>query len=84
MIVVTIELWPGGYKEKSRPLGVISITNDGTGTKEKSNYNYVLSHAGMFFGKRKEPFKKGSVRGFFRNLSPYRLLARCLKDAGEV
>jgi hypothetical protein len=59
MIVVTIELWPGGYKEKSRPLGVISITNDGTGTKEKSNYNYVLSHAGLFFGQRKEPVKKG-------------------------
>lgn len=84
MIVVTMELWPGGTEDRKRGLGVVVITNDGTGTPEYGNYRYTISHAGKFFGKRKEPFKQGRVKGFSRKLSPYRLLCRVLKDAMEV
>lgn len=84
MIVVNIELWPGGDKTRARPIGVVTVANDGTGTPVAGNYKYALSHAGAYFGRRKEPFKRGKVRGFPRRLSPYRLLARVFKDAGEV
>lgn len=84
MIVVKMELWPGGDKAGKRALGVIVIANDGTGTDGSGNYRFSLSHAGRYFGKRKEPWKSGKVRGFVCSLSPYRLLARCLKAAGEV
>jgi len=84
MIVVTIELWPKGNQDKSRPLGVLAIANDGTGTPELGNYTWTLSHAGVYFGKRKEPFKKGRLRNFPRHLSPYRLISRILKEAKET
>lgn len=83
MIVVKMELWPGGDESRMRPLGTIVITNDGTGNAEVGNYRYTLSHAGKFFGKRKEPFKQGRVIRFIRTLSPYRLLCRVLKEARE-
>lgn len=84
MIVVRIELWPHGDQARARQLGVIAITNDGTGTAATGNYEVVASHAGNYFGKRKEPYKRGRVRGFLRNLSPYRLLFRALKELGET
>lgn len=84
MIVVYIELWPGGDEEKKRLLGSLILTNDGTGTKKEGNYKVVASHAGIFFGKRKEPFKTGRVTGFVRKLSPYRLVCRALRAIGEI
>ena len=50
MIVVTIALWPKGDEKKERGLGVLVITNDGTGDAEFGNYRYTLSHAGKYFG----------------------------------
>ncbi len=84
MIVVKMELWPGGDKSKARPLGVIMIANDGTGDAESGDYLVEASHAGKYFGKRKEPYKSGKVKGFLRGLSPYRLLYRALKAINEV
>lgn len=84
MIQVLIELHPGGDETRKRCIGLLVIRNDGTGTPEKGNYEYAISHAGKFFGKRKEPFKQGRIKGFPRKLSPYRLISRVLKDAMEV
>lgn len=84
MIVVKIELWPSGDPTAIKPLGVITITNDGTGDKATGNYDVAATHAGVFFGKRADPYKTGKVRGFSRRLSPYRLLCRALKAIGEV
>lgn len=82
MVVVKIELWPGGNEEGKRRLGEIYIKNDGTGTELLGNYEYEISHAGKFIGRG--IFKRGRVKGFLRKLSPYRLLFRILKDAGET
>ena len=84
MIVVTMELHPHGDKTKARPLGVIMIANDCTGDESLGNYEVTASHAGHFFGKRKEPYKTGKVKGFPRKWSPYKLLARALKAIGEI
>jgi hypothetical protein len=84
MVKVTIELLPKGEEEGKRLIGVVLIANDGSGTVDAGNYEYALSHAGKYLGKRKEPYKKGKVRNFPRRYSPYRLIARVLKDAGET
>jgi len=84
MLTVTIELDVHGKGEVKRVLAVMVIENDGTGTEFLGNYKYALSHAGKFFGNRKGVFKKGRITGFKRSLSPYRLVQRCLKHAGEI
>jgi hypothetical protein len=84
MIEVTIRLKSARGKSRDRMLGVIVIGNDGTGTEKKGNYNYVLSHSGNYFGKRKEPYKKGRIKGYPRKWSVYRLIQRVLRDAGEL
>lgn len=83
-VVIKIELWPHGDQAQARPLGGLIIDNDGTGDAVFSNYNVTAMHAGMYFGKRKEPFKTGKVLNFRRSLSPYRLLCRALHAIHET
>ena len=80
MIVVNIELWPYGDKIHKRNIGHIFITNDGTGTTEHGNYDVGLSHAGIYYGKKKGFWKKGKVENFLRILSPYHLVLRALES----
>jgi hypothetical protein len=42
VIVVKIEMWPGGDQSKAYPIAVGVIVNDGTGTKSKGNYEFSL------------------------------------------
>lgn len=83
MLRVTIELIPHGIETQAKTIGVVEIINDGTGNQQAGNYNVTASHAGKYFG-RSGLFKKGSVKNFYRELSPYRLLSRALKAIGEV
>lgn len=85
MIRITMELLPFGFEQGKRTLGVIEVANDGTGTAAIGNYTYRLSHAGRYYNpKTKKPYKKGWVAGHRRAASPYKLLYKVLKDAGEV
>lgn len=84
MLMIKIELHPGGDESKARLIGMIAIANDGTGDEQTGSYNVVASHAGKYLGKRPEPYKTGKVQSFARGLSPYRLLARALKALGET
>ncbi len=43
MIVVRIEMWPGGNKARARLLGLILIVNDGKGDQETGHYNVTVS-----------------------------------------
>lgn len=84
MIVVKVELDVHGKGEKKRMLAVMVIANDGKSKDPRfGNYTYCLSHAGKYFGK-KGVYKKGRIEKFPRSFSPYRLIQRCLKDAGEI
>lgn len=38
MIVITVEMWPRGEKERAEPMGSMTITNDATGTRASGNY----------------------------------------------
>lgn len=83
MVVVKIELWPHGDHSRSSILGVVIITNDGTGSVDFGNYDVTLSHtAGVSEQAKNKPYyKKGNVTGFLRKLSPYHLVLRALKSA---
>lgn len=85
MVRVTIELVPHGDESQKRTIGLINIMNDGTSPNRAiGNYTAELMHAGRFYGKRKGVFKRAKVRGFARKiLSPYRLVFRVLREAGE-
>ena len=87
MIVVNIEVWPGGDREKMRYIGTMVIANDGSGDKVRGNYIVSMSHAGIYYGKRKEPWKLGNVKNHLRSLSPYHLVYKAIKSClwgGEV
>lgn len=84
MIVVRIELWPGGLKKFSRHLGTAVIANDGSGDRDEGNYDVILGKFG-----EEDPFrilkvqsavwKSGRVEGFRRRQrGPWDLLAMSL------
>jgi hypothetical protein len=62
MLVVTVELWPGGDESRKRHLGTAKIVNDGTGTTRVGNYTATLSK----WGRPNQVWKRGSFRGFRR------------------
>jgi hypothetical protein len=82
MIVVKFEMWPGGNEENKYPLGAVFITNDGSGTGDKGNYNFHITHTGKHINKSAKGkfWKKGHIHGFPRKLGVYHLLARCFQE----
>jgi len=78
MLRITIELVPFGIEECKRRLGIMTISNDATGTKVVGNYSYKISK----FGRPDSIWKSGKVNGFRRKeLGPWDLLFLVLKDA---
>ena len=80
MVVVKIELWPGGDESKCRTIGIAKIANDCTGDSERGNYRVELSHSGSYFG-RPGVWRRGRVFDHLRRLSPYHLVLDALKAA---
>lgn len=80
MVKVTIELCPYGFEANKEVLGVVYISNDGTGTRESGNYNVEIDNEHI---KRKTGIEVEHlyrVENFPRlNLGVYDLLYRALK-----
>lgn len=76
MLVVKIELWPGGVEEEAQPLGMMQIINDGTGSYGRGNYDTRIlkwDSTGSW--------KEGRVEGFPRaKFSPWDLAFRALRS----
>lgn len=78
MIVVRMELWPGGDESRKRPLGVAFIVNDGTGTVDRGSYAVMLSR----MKDATEPWRLGRVRDWPRRTgSPWDLLVKACAAA---
>ena len=76
MIVITIELWPGGKEELKKPLGTMKIINDGTGTQSRGNYKVLLST----WNSPNRKWREGKITGFPRkSKGPYDLIYRGLR-----
>lgn len=82
MVVVKIELWPGGSESDAREIGRMEITNDGSGTEDIGSYSVALLHAGRYWGKPGY-WRQGSSVKYMRLVSsPYHLVAACLARCG--
>ncbi len=54
MLVVQVQLWPRGNYADAKQLGLMSIVNDGTGSKEVGNYNVLLKEDEKLYAGRVE------------------------------
>lgn len=80
MIVVFVELWPGGDESKKQLLGTMQISNDGTGSIDSGNYRGFLD--AEYTGA--EP-RQGSVMCFSRKRqSVWSLVGAFLKLWGHT
>lgn len=78
MLVVTVDLWPGGDSTKAQRLGRATLVNDGTGTVGRGNYVACLFLAGAAL----TPWKRVEVCGFPRlTRNGWDLLFRALRKA---
>lgn len=77
MIVVKVEMWPGGDKSRKRSLGSMSIANV-SGNDKLANYIYEL------YGAKGITMNSGNIMHYPRKrLHVFNLLYRILVDAGR-
>ena len=81
MIVVKIEIHPGGSEENKHLEGMILVANDGTGDSHLGNYNYAITHTGVHKREKDIVYKSGKIMKFERRRGVYALLRRILTDA---
>lgn len=81
MLVVRLEVWPGGDPAGAREVGVMRIANQLTGNEELGDYTVEIDHCGDFYGKP-GVWKQGRVHGHPRKkLSPFHLVLSALQNA---
>jgi hypothetical protein len=85
MIVVRVELWPGGCRDRARLLGMATIENDGSGTQTSGNYRATFMGAtltGITSAVWRRPAWKTATAAAFprERLSHWDLLYRLLRD----
>ena len=79
MIVIKIEMWPKGIKEKAYELGRMCISNDGTSKDPKiGNYNVKV----MRRGTKDKVQRTGTVENYPRKAYPvWELVKRAIISA---
>ena len=85
MLRITIELLPHGSEKHKKPLGMATITNDGTGSESFGNYNVKLytwhEPPLKYLVQLTRTWKTGRVELFPRKTrGPWDLLYRALRD----
>jgi hypothetical protein len=77
MIVVDIYLHSAVSVDRSRPLGKLTIINDGTGSATRGNYDVQAYGAGG------QPGKRGRIENYPRTaVAPMNLVRRAIEAAG--
>ena len=75
MLVIKVELWPGGEEEASQTVGIMQIVNDESGSYGKGNYDTRI----LKWEKINESWKEGHGEGFPRaKLGHWDLVYRAL------
>lgn len=82
MIVVKIEMWPGGFEDQSYPLGTMVIVNDGTSTNpHRGNYDVWKLYASEKIRSFRNKPPKGRVDNWPRHsYTVWQLIKRCLES----
>lgn len=77
MLVVKIELWPGGVEEEAQTVGLMQIINDDSGSYGQGNYDARI----LQWQRSNKSWKEGRVEAFPRaKLSHWDLVYRALKS----
>ncbi len=77
MLVIKVELWPGGVEEEAETVGVMQIINDKSGSYGKGNYDARI----LKWEQVDKSWKEGRVEAFPRaKLSHWDLVYRALKS----
>jgi len=81
MIVIKVELWPGGSEKNAQEIGRTYIANDGSGDEDRGNYNGYVCRRGT---KERPPngtyTREGRVEDYPRkSYNVWRLVIRMLK-----
>lgn len=84
MLVIKIEKWPFGQEEKAEEIGRTYVTNDGSGTLKRGNYDVEVCRRGT----TEKPSgggtaaRTGRVEDYPRqSYNVWRLIIRALKSA---
>ena len=78
MIVVKVELWPGGDRKRAREIGRMTITNDGTShSPRRGDYGVKL----MRKGTTNRIQRQGDVKGHARQSYSVWVLVKKALDA---
>ena len=78
MIVVKIELWPGGDPGRCREIGRMTLTNLGTGTEYRGNYIARV----MRRGTEETVQREAAIEGHARKAAPiWHLVQKALDGA---
>lgn len=81
MVVVRVELWPGGNAAKATEIGRVVIANDGKSLKpNEGSYRVALAHGGMYWG-RSGSWLGGTIKRHQRDRSPYHLVLAAIRAA---
>lgn len=84
MLLVTLELYPGGSSKHRRVIGRTIIANVG-GSSERGNYSVFVGRRGRFKDQREiftKPVRKGAVEDYPRlSYNVWRLVIRALLSA---
>jgi hypothetical protein len=82
MVVVKIELWPGGSEEHKEEIGSMKITNKGATEDGKFGRYFYELFKSKKYSKSEGVWKKGEMHWFPRlTRGPYDILYRVLKEA---
>lgn len=77
MLVVKVELWPGGVEEEAETVGVMQIVNDKSGSYGRGDYDTRI----LKWGQVNESWKEGRIKDFPRaKLGHWDLVYRALKS----
>lgn len=78
MLVIKIELWPGGDQTKAEEIHRAYIANDGTGSDSRGNYKFFVFRKGS----KSRVLRKGRIEGFPRkSKGTWDLLSRVFDKA---
>lgn len=83
MIVVRVEMWPGGRADRKYLLGSAVIANDGKGSDSVGHYKFRIGRRGVDtpLAPLIKPWKVGAVLNFPRQrLGVWDLIFRALKE----
>ncbi len=78
MLVVRVELWPGGFESGKRQIALMRIYNDGTGDDERGNYIVQQLSYGDDPVTGKLPLSEGVVKDHNRACSVWELVRKAL------